>query len=173
MCWFGPGYGRVVDLLPYDEYVASLPRKRMSAGVLLHDGEGRVVLVEPSYKAHWDVPGGVVDEGESPWGAAARELAEELGVQRGKMRPLVIDHVAAAADGMPEGVAWIFDGGVVTDEEIRRLDLVDPEILSVGLYGLDEATGKVSGTLARQIEVALRAVETGDGPLLCDDGVPE
>ncbi|GHF85198.1 hypothetical protein FHX82_003402 [Amycolatopsis bartoniae] len=38
-----------MELLPFDEYVRSLDRKRMSAGVLFHDAEGRVLLVEPSY----------------------------------------------------------------------------------------------------------------------------
>lgn len=162
-----------VDLLPYDEYIATLPRKRMSAGVLLRDADGRVVLVEPSYKAHWGLPGGVVDGGEAPWGAAARELVEELGLRRSRMRPLVVDHVPAAADGMPEGLAWIFDGGLVTDEQVARFTLEDPEVLSVGLYGLAEASSKVSPRVARQIHVALRAVRSGDGPVLCDDGVPE
>lgn len=166
-------YGRRVDLLPYDEYIASLPRKRMSAGVLLHDGAGRVVLVEPSYKHHWDVPGGVVDEGESPWRAAARELREETGLQRTRMQLLVVDHVAAAADGMPEGIAWIFDGGVVTDDEVASTDLEDPEIHSVGLYCWEDVVAKVNPTLARQITVALDAVRAGSGPVLCADGVPE
>jgi 8-oxo-dGTP pyrophosphatase MutT (NUDIX family) len=161
-----------VNLLPFDEYVASLPRKRMSAGVLLHDGSDRVVLVEPSYKVHWDLPGGVVDDGESPWHAAARELAEELGLHREAMRPLVIDHVASTDDGMPEGIAWIFDGGLTSPDELGSLHLEDPEIISVGLYDLEEVSGKVSPALARQIAVALTSAKDYAGPVLCDDGVP-
>ncbi|WP_310243158.1 NUDIX hydrolase [Promicromonospora iranensis] len=75
----------------------------MSAGVLLYDDAGRVVLVEPSYKPTWDIPGGVVDAGESPWHAAARELSEELGIVRRHMRLLVVDHVPGSgrATGSP------------------------------------------------------------------------
>jgi 8-oxo-dGTP pyrophosphatase MutT (NUDIX family) len=165
-------YGRTVKLLPFDEYVASLPRKRMSAGVLLYDDAGRVVLVEPSYKAEWDVPGGVVDDGESPWHAASRELSEELGLVRERMRPLVIDHEAATDDGMPEGIAWIFDGGRISEQELTARPLDDPEIVSIGLYRLDEVSGKTTGPLARRLSAALAAVRDYSGPVLCDDGVP-
>lgn len=161
-----------MKLLPFDEYVASLPRKRMSAGVLLYDEAGRVVLVEPSYKAEWDVPGGVVDDGESPWRAASRELSEELGLVREQMRPLVIDHEAPTDDGMPEGIAWIFDGGLISERELAALPLDDPEIVSVGLYRLDEVSGKTTGPLARRLATALTAVEGNSGPVLCDAGVP-
>ncbi|MPZ00457.1 MAG: NUDIX domain-containing protein [Actinophytocola sp.] len=158
-----------MDLLPFDEYVAQLPRKRMSAGVLLRSGDGRVLLVEPSYKPHWDIPGGSVDEGESPWATAARELAEELGIKRDIFSLLVIDHVAAT-DRMPEGLAFIFDGGVISDEQVDALALTDPEIVSVGLHRLDEAAGKLKPALARRLAVALDVAEHG-GLALCDDGV--
>ncbi len=48
--------------------------------------EDRVLLVHRSpskraYPGRWDLPGGVVEDGESEMGALARELREELGVQ--------------------------------------------------------------------------------------------
>ncbi|GIM64164.1 DNA mismatch repair protein MutT [Planomonospora venezuelensis] len=56
----------------------------MVVGALVR--EDRVLLVHrsPSKRAHpgrWDLPGGVVEDGESEMGALARELREELGVQ--------------------------------------------------------------------------------------------
>lgn len=161
-----------MDILPFDRYVASLPLKRMSAGVLLHDDADRVVLVEPSYKPTWDIPGGVVDAGESPWHAAARELSEELGIARRNMRLLVVDHVPARSDGMPEGIAWVFDGGPVSERDLADLTLEDPEIVSVGLYRPDEISERTSDRLARRLAVALTAVRDGTGPALCDNGVP-
>ena len=40
-------------------YSATLPRKRMAAGVLFRDHDGRVLLVEPVYKDYWEIPGAV------------------------------------------------------------------------------------------------------------------
>lgn len=160
---------RNVDLLPFDEYVAQLPRKRMAAGALLRDEEGRILLVEPSYKPTWDIPGGSVDENEAPWVTAQRELREELTIDRTLSRVLVIDH-EQAAEGYPEGFAWVFDGGLITATEVDDLRLTDPEIVSVGLYRLDEVAGKLKPQLARRLAVALDVALATDGPALCSDG---
>lgn len=157
-----------MDLLPFEEYVAQLPRKRMAAGVLLRSLDGRVLLVEPSYKPTWDIPGGSVDADEAPWSTARRELREELGIERPMDTVLVIDH-EHAANGYPEGMVWVFDGGLVDDAE--QLRPTDEEIMSVGLYRLGEVSGKLKPALARRLAVALDVATTG-GPLaLCDDGV--
>lgn len=157
-----------VDLLPFDEYVRSLHRRRMAAGVLLRDSAGRVLLVEPSYKQHWDIPGGSVDAGETPWATAARELFEEVGVDRPLGRLLVLDHVGD--DGrMPEGLVFVWDGGLVTDDEVAGLTLTDPEIVSAGLYTLDEAATMVKPVLAARLAIAVEAADTGV-LALCEDG---
>jgi 8-oxo-dGTP diphosphatase len=41
----------------------------------------RLLLVRVSYRAGWSLPGGSVRTGEAPSAAAARELAEELGLE--------------------------------------------------------------------------------------------
>ncbi|KAA9153616.1 NUDIX hydrolase [Amycolatopsis acidicola] len=156
-----------MELLPFDEYVRSLDRKRMSAGVLFRDAEGRVLLVEPSYKAQWEIPGGSVDAGESPWAAASREVREELGIERVFTRLLVIDYVPD--DGrMPEGIAFVFDGGLITNAEVAALELTDPEIVSAGLFFLD-AVPSLKATLAARLAIALRAAQAGE-PLLSENG---
>lgn len=161
-----------MDLLPFDEYVAQLPKKRMAAGVLLRAAGDRVLLVEPSYKPTWDIPGGSVDEGEAPWTTAKRELFEELGIDRPLGKLLVVDH-EGPADGYPEGIAWIFDGGLITDGEVDALTLDDPEIKSVGLYTLDSAALRLKPTLRLRLAVALYVVDFGDGtPAFCEDGTP-
>src|ERR1035441_8047479 len=65
----------VSPLLPPDQYIASLARKRMAAGSLFRDEDGRVLLVDPTYKPTWDLPGGVVEKEESPHAACRREVA--------------------------------------------------------------------------------------------------
>ena len=62
------------------DYTATLPAKRAAAAVLFTDPEGRVLLVEPTYKPTWEIPGGTVELNESPFAAAAREVKEELGL---------------------------------------------------------------------------------------------
>jgi 8-oxo-dGTP pyrophosphatase MutT (NUDIX family) len=157
-----------VDLLPFDEYVRSLNRKRMSAGVLFRDEADRVLFVEPSYKSHWDIPGGACEEGEPPWRTAVREVAEEVGIDRPLGNLLVIDYIPDDSR-MPEGMAYVFDGGQVTEAEIKALTITDPEILSVELLPLDIAASRLKPILARRIAVALDAARAGE-LLICEDG---
>lgn len=157
-----------MDLLPYAEYAASLNRKRTAAGVLFRDAQSRVLLVETSYKRSWEIPGGSVDANEAPWRTAVREVGEEVGLDRGLGRLLVIDYIPTE-DPMPEGLAFVFDGGVITEEDVVSIELTDPEIRSVGLYPLEDVRGLVKPVLARRIEVALEAVESGE-LALCEQG---
>ncbi|HEY8471123.1 MAG TPA: NUDIX hydrolase [Natronosporangium sp.] len=39
---------------------------RVAAGALFRDGDGRVLLVKPTYKPGRDIPGGFVSPDESP-----------------------------------------------------------------------------------------------------------
>jgi 8-oxo-dGTP pyrophosphatase MutT (NUDIX family) len=55
-----------------------LPRKRAISQLLIRDEAGRVLLCELTYKKDWDLPGGVVEVGESPHLAVGREVQEEL-----------------------------------------------------------------------------------------------
>jgi 8-oxo-dGTP pyrophosphatase MutT (NUDIX family) len=79
-------------------------------GVLFRDQDDRVLLLQPSYKPNWEIPGGAVEADESPWATASRELVEELGLDRPQGGLLVVDYVRPQ-DSRPEGVVFIFDGG--------------------------------------------------------------
>lgn len=68
-------------LLEREAYLAQLESFRASAAVVIRDGAARVMIVRPTYKPGWELPGGSVDPGESPRLAAEREVAEELGIR--------------------------------------------------------------------------------------------
>ena len=155
-------------VLPVEQYVAGLARKRMAAGVLFRDRVGRVLLVEPSYKPNWEIPGGAVEADESPWATATRELAEELGWDHPLGRLLVVDYVRPQ-DSRPEGVVFVFDGGVLDETDLVGMAFPDAEILSAGFHTLAEARDKVKPLLADRLAVALDAVEQGV-TVLCEQG---
>jgi 8-oxo-dGTP pyrophosphatase MutT (NUDIX family) len=156
------------EVLPVDQYVAGLARKRMAAGVLFREKAGRVLLVEPSYKSNWEIPGGAVDADESPWATAKRELAEELGWDHPLGRLLVVDYVRPQ-DSRPEGVLFVFDGGVLDETDLAGMTFPDGEILSAGFHTLEEARGKVKPLLADRLAAALQAAEQGV-TALCEQG---
>lgn len=58
----------------------TLPTKHVAVKTIINNKNGDILLVKPNYRAHWHIPGGGVDAGESPWDAAVRELSEETGI---------------------------------------------------------------------------------------------
>jgi 8-oxo-dGTP diphosphatase len=60
---------------------------------ILRDADGRVLVAERTERqisaGFWELPGGKVDPGETPIQAAARELAEEIGVEALVVRPWI------------------------------------------------------------------------------------
>ncbi|MGW4129059.1 NUDIX domain-containing protein [Amycolatopsis japonica] len=159
-----------MELLPFGEYAASLNRKRTAAGVLLRDDRSRVLLVETTYKPEWEIPGGAVEAEETPWATAARELHEELGITRSLGALLVVDHVPTQGV-MPEGLAFVFDGGLITEEEVGAIESTDPEIRSVRLCPPTEAGRLVKPPLHGRINAALSAVDRGV-TIFCESGNP-
>ncbi len=153
-----------------DDFTATLPRKRMAAGVLFCDDRGRVLLVEPAYKPQWEVPGGSVEAGESPYAAAVRELKEELDLPVQPGRLLVTDWVPPRPD-RTEGLMLIFDGGPLGAEETARIQLPADELRSWAWCSPEEAAARLTEPLARRVAAAVRARAEGTSFYL-ENGFP-
>jgi ADP-ribose pyrophosphatase YjhB (NUDIX family) len=59
------------------------PRFTVTAGAVVHDETGRVLLLEHVFRAGsgWGIPGGFIERGEQPEEAVRRELREEIGLE--------------------------------------------------------------------------------------------
>lgn len=166
--WFAASVPGVTErlVLPPDQYVASLARKRMAATALFRDDQGRVLVVNPVYKPVWDLPGGAAEADESPRAACRREVAEELGLDRPPGRVLAVDWVPARAIGqdqviLPDGVIVVFDGGVLSPGEVKEIVLADGELAGFEFVTADEAAARVTPLVARRIAACLAMVDAG------------
>ncbi|MFE6857162.1 NUDIX domain-containing protein [Nocardia sp. NPDC057668] len=142
------------------EYIAGLPRKRMGAGAVFVDSEDRVLLVEPTYKDHWELPGGVVEAGESPLAAVVREVGEELGLVVSMGRLLVVDWVPPGRYPS-DGVMFLYDGGVLDPEQSAAIVLQEAELRSWAWCDADEAVERLPALLARRVVAARAARHSG------------
>jgi ADP-ribose pyrophosphatase YjhB (NUDIX family) len=161
---------RSPDEVQLTEFMASLPRKRMGAGALCRDKAGRLLLVEPVYQDTWTVPGGVVEADESPHAGCRREVAEELGLDRPAGRIVSVDWVPREP-GRTEALVIMYDGGVLSDEEIAAITLPADELASFAFFAPEEVAPKVRPAMARRIAASLAALASGTVAAL-EDGRP-
>jgi ADP-ribose pyrophosphatase YjhB (NUDIX family) len=155
----------------FASYIASLPRVLAGAAALFRDAQGRVLLVEPNYREGWALPGGTIesDDGETPRQGARRETLEEIGLDRAPGRLLAVDWVHGTH--RPPLVAYVYDGGVLGEEDLKAIRLQEEELLSWRLVPREELTEYLLGELGLRILAALDALAEGSGTVELENGV--
>ena len=138
------------------DFVAALPRRVVGAGGLVTDAEGRVLVVKPSYKPGWEVPGGVVEPGETPADACARELREELGVVAAVGRLLVVEH-QVRPDDKGDSMMLVYDVAPVGE----AFALPPEEIEEARYVPAADLTSYLPPRQARRLAAAVEARASG------------
>lgn len=142
-----------------NEHEQRMARPRIAAGALFFDGAGRVLLVRPSYKPGWEIPGGYVETGESPLAACRREVAEELGITPPIGTLLVVDWAPAPTEG--DKILYIYDGGELPPDQITAIRLDPGELLTADFHPADTLHDLLVPRLARRVEQAVAAHHDG------------
>lgn len=136
------------------------PRKTAAGGALIRNEAGHILFLEPVYKPTLEIPGGVAEHSESPLEACRRELREELGFDLELGDLLVVDWVPAQGVWY-DGLMFIFDGGVLTDEQIGQIELDPAEAHTFKFLPLVDAVERLKPSLARRIASAEKALRRG------------
>jgi 8-oxo-dGTP diphosphatase len=95
-----------------------------------------------------------------PHAACRREVAEELGLDRPRGPVLAVDWVPSRPE-RPEGLIVVYDGGVLSEAEIREIVLADGELAEFAFVARDDVAGLVTPLLARRVASCLDAVMAG------------
>jgi 8-oxo-dGTP diphosphatase len=130
-----------------------LARKQVGVGILFFDPADRVLLVDPVHEHYWDIPGGSVEADESPYEAAIREIAENLGLSVVPGRLLAVDW-APPERNRTEAVQLVYDGGLLTANGIQ---LPPDELRGWAWSDPAEADKRLPPPLARRVSAARRA----------------
>lgn len=140
---------------------------RVAAGALLVDGRGHVLLVKPTYKQHWDIPGGYVEPGESPRAACIREIQEELGLTLHVASILTVDWAPASDEG--DKILFVFDAGKLSEDQERSIAVDDDEISDWRYVAAELLDEYAPARLVRRIRTALTARTVGR-PIYAEHG---
>ena len=154
----------------YATYIAGLPRVLAGAAALFRDAEGRVLLVEPNCREGWALPGGTIEseDGETPRQGAWRETLEEIGLDVRLGRLLAVDWVHGA--GRPPIVAYLYDGGVLTEDDFKAIRLQEEELVSWRLVPREELAGHLLGAVHGRVLAALDVLAEGSGTAELENG---
>lgn len=148
--------------------LSRLPAIPVSSGALIFDRAGRLLILKPTYKSGWTIPGGVMEaDGETPWQACQREVREECGLEVRRGRLACMDF-RRPRSGRPGGVRFLFDCGVLGKRQLAGIVLQPAEIAESRMAELAEALPLLRGPIRRRV----RAATAGRGLVYLEDGRP-
>ncbi|MGY4720434.1 NUDIX hydrolase [Naumannella cuiyingiana] len=151
-----------------------LPRTRLIAHVLFRrtdpaGGPMQYLFCQTVFKTDWELPGGVVEPGESPRTGAVREVAEELGLAVEVGEVLAVDWLPPYL-GWDDALELIFDGGELSAEQCAAMVLQPSEIAAVHWTSAEQAYPMLRAGAARRLKLiterpgATHYLEDGDPP---------
>lgn len=136
---------------------AWLPAVPVSAGAIIQDEQDRVLILKPTYKSGWTIPGGIMeDSGETPWEACRREVQEETGLVVDHGRLVCVDTRPARPDRQL-GLRFLFHCGRLSDRRLSAIVVQQAEISEFRLARPAEALDLLRPAVRRRVGHGLAA----------------
>jgi len=148
-------------------YYQSLPKKRVGSGALFFNEAGELLIVKPNYKEYWLIPGGVINENEPPLKGCLREIKEEIGLEIDRLDFIGVDYTLPN-ENKTESFQFIFNGGVLTLEQISRIKIQTEELDEFKFIKVEAALLLFSEWFRRRILKCLEAIKNNKAVYLED-----
>jgi 8-oxo-dGTP pyrophosphatase MutT (NUDIX family)/SAM-dependent methyltransferase len=142
----------------------SLASKRMGAGAVIRNADGDVLIVKPTYKEGWELPGGAVEANESPAAGCARELREELGLDLPLRAMLCVDYNPTTEDYL-ESLMFLFDAGTIDQQTIDAIRIDPIELAEFRFVPLDQAVQMLLPRVGRRLRASVANPSATNGYL--------
>lgn len=113
------------------------------------------IVARPKYKNDLEIPGGIIEDSESPKECCEREILEELGLEKIVWELLCLEYQRENDDSY----MFVFDWWVLSEEEIWKIKLQESEIKSFGFYGISEIKDKVLKKMFVRIGSSVKAMK--------------
>ncbi len=149
-----------------DKYYKSLPKIRSASGVLIKNNK-KYLIIKPSYRNYWEIPGGVVEHGESPLEAAIRETKEETNLDI-KIDSLGIVDFKSEEGFKGDAIHFIFTGSI--KEDSPKIKLRAGEIEDYKFATKEEVLTMLHEQVAMRVKAILQ--NTNSLPIYSEYGLP-
>lgn len=135
----------------------STPALPVSTGAIILDRHDRLLILKPTYKKGWTVPGGIMEsDGESPWDACRREVREETGLDVTTGRLVCVD-TRPGKPGRLLGLRFLFHCGQLDDAVLERVVIQREEASAYRLAPIAEALRLLRPPIRRRVAAGLHA----------------
>lgn len=136
-------------------HTEEMKRITIAAFILSHDG--KVLLMKPSFKDGWLLPGGGVERGEYPRETWKRVIEEELGLKLSPERLLCIDYRKASL----ESVIMVFSTRVIMPEDELEIRIPTGEFSEFRMVTLEEAASMLRERAAKRLPYCIESLQKG------------
>jgi len=140
------------------EYYAQLPKKQTGTAVLFFNSKSELLIVKPNYKEGWLVPGGAIEDRESPLQGAIREVKEEIGLDIPELK-LIGVYYRTGNEIFGDSLKFIFSGGVLNDSQITEIKLQKEELEMMEFVPTEKALSLLSTSLKKSLPACLEAIK--------------
>ncbi|MBI2635275.1 MAG: NUDIX hydrolase [Parcubacteria group bacterium] len=141
------------------KFYKNLPRKRVASAALFLNKKKEILIVKPSYKPNWTLPGGIVDKDESPLAGCRREVKEEIGLYVKIKDLLLVDYTHNREKG--DALKFIFFGGILGIEKIKCINIDQKEISEYKFSKPQEAIKLLNPKAMVRVVKCLESLESG------------
>lgn len=127
-----------------------LPKKTASSNALIFNEQGKILVVKPSYKQTWNLPGGIIEEEESPQDACKREVLEELGIAI-VPRDLAFVIYESRSEKLHDNIRFVWKIEKVSPDQIANIKLQESELADYKFIDLFELNDYLDFRLAEPL----------------------
>ncbi|MFF4101788.1 NUDIX domain-containing protein [Streptomyces sp. NPDC001903] len=152
-------------------YYAARPSPLVAATAIVLDAAGRVLVRAPSHRGAAELPGGTVEDTETPEEALARELEAELGLSVPVGRLLAVDSRRPGSLGRSL-ITHVHLVGPLPPQQAGALAAADDEAAAARWLAPQEAYEVLPARIAPRLRAGLAALYSGSLAHLVD-GVPQ
>lgn len=148
-------------------WIKTLAKRHTASGAFIFNEKNQLLILKPSYKDGWNLPGGVTDEFESPYQTIIRECKEEVNLDV-KIKDLVlIDYSLKTIDDFEHDYIEFYF--TVSVENLSDIQIDNEEILDYKFVDINQAQKYLAPNYYTRLQAFLNA---STYPVLYDNCKP-
>lgn len=150
----------IEKIISDEEYYGNLPKKHIGAVVVIFNEAHQLLLIKPTYKDGWSIPGGGVELDETPLTTALRETKEEIGLDLKEINLVCIAYTPQSGI-KPETLQFIFYGGELSKNNIIKINLDKNEHSEFKFVDIQEAIALLDERKKTILPQVIEAIKNG------------